>query len=64
MEMYTFITDYDMEENYCMIGIIMANSEMWWHTNMMYISIRNDKSKVIHLVLIYAWKMLSGEIWI
>lgn len=62
MEMYVFITDYDMEQNYYMIGIIMANVEMWWHDNMMYISIRNDKSKVIHLFLIYAWEMLPREI--
>lgn len=45
METYIFIADYDMEENYYMIGIIMANVEMWWHANMIYISIRNDKSK-------------------
>lgn len=62
MEMYIFIADYDTEENYYMIGIIMANVEMWWHANMMYISIRNDKSKVIHLCLIYAWEMLPREI--
>jgi len=30
----------------------------------MYISIRNDKSKVIHLCLIYAWEMLPREILI
>lgn len=48
--------------NYCMIGIVVARAEMWWHINMMYISIRNYKSKVIHLCLIYALEMLPWEI--